>query len=180
MDSDGQATATETAVVAAVAPAAPGPDTPATQAKEGEAAEPRSSSVASPARPQPPGEPAAVPNGSSPSAPEATERPPARASARIGSGLRAGWRATIARLATTAVTVVVLLLGVAIAFKALGANPHNAIVSVALDTGKAVAGPFNGMFTPDDHKVQAAVNWGIALVVYLLTGRLVVKSLARE
>jgi hypothetical protein len=124
-----------------------------------------------------------MPNGSSPSAPGATERPPARASTVLVSGLRAGWRAgraTIARLLTTAVIAVVLLLGMAIAFKALGANPHNTIVSVVIDTGKAVAGPFNGMFTPDDHKVQAAVNWGIALVVYFLIGRLVAKSLARE
>ena len=61
----------------------------------------------------------------------------------------------------------------------LEANRDNDIVNAILDAAKFLAGPFDGMFTPDDRKVEVAVNWGIALVVYVIVGRFISRLLRR-
>jgi hypothetical protein len=130
-----------------------------------------------------PRQPDSSTDGEPPSAvPPTGQGHPARTSGGLTSRLRAGLRArrgTAAGLVAAAAIAVVLLLAIAIVFKVLGANAHNSVVSALLDTGKALAGPFNGMFTPNDPKLEAAINWGIALVVYYLAGQLAAKWLAR-
>lgn len=78
----------------------------------------------------------------------------------------------LARVIVVIVGIVALIIGVAILFRVLRANPDNAIVSFFDTVARWLVGPFDGMFTPKDPRVQVAVNWGIALLVYVLVGRL--------
>ena len=78
------------------------------------------------------------------------------------------------------VAVVALLLIVGILFVVLKANQDNGIVSWVNDAAKWLAGPFDGMFTPKDHKLEIALNWGIALIVYVIVGRFIASLLRRR
>ncbi|HEV7461214.1 MAG TPA: hypothetical protein VGN78_11800 [Solirubrobacteraceae bacterium] len=108
------------------------------------------------------------------------ERPGVRArTAARGAGMVAAFGTGAARLIRLAVVVVALIIGLAILFKALGANPHNTIVSGVHDAGRALAGPFDSMFKLHGAKVALAVNWGIALVVYLVVGFAIARVVGR-
>jgi hypothetical protein len=61
----------------------------------------------------------------------------------------------------------------------LEANPANDIVQLVHDAGRWVVGPFKDIFSLDDAKLEVAVNWGIALVVYVAVGRFVASLLRR-
>jgi hypothetical protein len=74
--------------------------------------------------------------------------------------------------------VAILMLG-GILFVVLKANPHNGIVNFFHDAAKWLAGPFDGMFNIKDHKAEIAVNWGIALAVYVIVGRALASLLRR-
>jgi hypothetical protein len=108
------------------------------------------------------------------------ERPGVRARmAAGGAGVIAAFGTGVARLIRLAVLVVVLIIALAIAFKVLGANSHNTIVSAVHDGGKALAKPFDDMFKIDGANATLALNWGIALVVYLVIGLAVARFVAR-
>ena len=87
-----------------------------------------------------------------------------------------GVLAALVDLITGAVAVVILI---GIAFVVLKANRDNDIVSAVHDAAKWLVGPFDGMFTPKDRKLGVAINWGIALVVYVIAGRAVASALRR-
>ena len=57
----------------------------------------------------------------------------------------------------------------------LKANPANSIVSEVHSWAHSLAGPFDGMFSFHSANAAIAVNWGIAAVVYLLVGGLIVR-----
>ena len=61
----------------------------------------------------------------------------------------------------------------------LEANPSNDIVDVIRDAASWLVGPFKDFFTLDDRKLEIAVNWGLALAVYVIVGRLVTGLLRR-
>ena len=116
------------------------------------------------------------PTGAAPS----RERPGVRARmAAGGAGVIAAFGTGVARLIRLAVLVVVLIIALAIAFKVLGANSHNTIVSGVHDAGHALASPFNNMFKVDGAKATLAVNWGIAVIVYLAVGFAIARFVAR-
>jgi hypothetical protein len=98
----------------------------------------------------------------------------AGAAGAVGSGVL-----LIARAIRLVATIVALIIGAGILLVVLKANLHNGIVSAVHDAAKALAGPFDGMFTPKDHRVAIAVNWGVALVVYLIAGSLLAGLVAR-
>jgi hypothetical protein len=75
--------------------------------------------------------------------------------------------------------ILALIIALAIAFRILAANPDNAIVSFINDLSRGLVGPFDGMFKPRDRKVEVAVNWGIALLVYLAVGALLSRLVHR-
>lgn len=104
------------------------------------------------------------------------ERAPRRGAAAgaVRSGL---W--TLARLVQLIATVVAAILVAGILLVVLEANTSNAIVNAVLDAARFLAGPFDDMFKPDGHKLQIAVNWGIAAAVYLVVGSLVARLLRR-
>ncbi|TMK40104.1 MAG: hypothetical protein E6G56_08880 [Actinobacteria bacterium] len=91
-----------------------------------------------------------------------------RSALAMGSGFIA-----IARLVSLIAAIVALVIAAAVLFVVLGANPSNTIVSAIHDAGRALAGPFDGMFKIKDAKGAIALNWGIALVVYLVLGSIV-------
>ena len=129
---------------------------------------------------QPTAERTAAPTRERPAAAPARERPGFRARmAAGGAGVIAGFGTGVARLIRLVVLAVVLILALAIAFKMLGANSHNTIVSAAHDAGKALAKPFDNMFKVDGAKATLALNWGIALVVYLVIGLAIARLVAR-
>jgi len=117
---------------------------------------------------------------------ERTEAAPSRERPGVGARMAAGGAGVIAALGTgvarlirLAVLAVVLIIALAIAFKVLGANSHNTIVSAVHDGGKALAKPFDDMFKLDGAKATLALNWGIALVVYLVLGLAIAHFVAR-
>ena len=90
----------------------------------------------------------------------------------VGSGL---W--TLGRIISIIVSLVVgvLLLGIALVF--FKANRSNEIVDFILDVGRFLAGPFDNIFNPGGHRLDVAVNWGLAALVYGLIGGWIAKRL---
>ncbi|MFI0452351.1 hypothetical protein [Actinomadura sp. 6N118] len=76
-------------------------------------------------------------------------------------------------------TVVVLILAVHIVFVAFEANTANDLVNTVGDWADDLAWQFKDVFQPDDHKVEVAVNYGLAALVYLIVGR-ILTSLVRR
>jgi hypothetical protein len=89
-------------------------------------------------------------------------------------------RASIARFVVLAATAVALVLILGIVLVVLKANPSNDIVQAVRDAASFLAGPFDGMFQLDDNKLEKAVNWGIAAVVWYAVGRLIARLLLRR
>ena len=77
----------------------------------------------------------------------------------------------LARVVDLVVAVVAAIIATGVLLVVLEANPANAIVDALLDAARWLVGPFEDFFTLDDAKLQVAVNWGLALVVYVLVGR---------
>ena len=70
-------------------------------------------------------------------------------------------------------------LGAAILLVVLKANQADGIVSEGR-WAHWLAGPFDGMFSFHSANTAIAVNWGIAAVVYLSVGRLIVQLFDRS
>jgi hypothetical protein len=96
-----------------------------------------------------------------------------------GAGVVAAFGTGVARLIRLAVIVLALIIGLAILFRTLGANPDNTIVSAVHDAGRFLAGPFDSMFKLHGAKVALAINWGIALIVYLVVGFAIARLVGR-
>jgi hypothetical protein len=89
-------------------------------------------------------------------------------------------RASLARAVILAATAVALVLVLGIVLVVLKANPSNELVRLVHDAAKFLAGPFDGLFNLQRHKVEVAVNWGIAAVVWYAVGRLIARLLLRR
>ena len=89
-------------------------------------------------------------------------------------------RATVARVVIWVATAVALVLIAGIVLVLLEANRSNDIVQIVRDAASFLAGPFDGLFKLDRPKVETAVNWGIAAVVWYLLGRLIARLLLRR
>jgi hypothetical protein len=76
-------------------------------------------------------------------------------------------------------TAVALVIVAAILLVVLGANQSNEIVRAVHNAGQWLAGPFDGLFSFRHHKVEIAVNWGIAAVVWFALSRLIARLLLR-
>jgi hypothetical protein len=85
----------------------------------------------------------------------------------------------LARVIEIAVAVVAVIIALDVVLVLLEANRSNDIVKLVHDTGRWLVGPFKDVFSLDDRKLEVAVNWGIALVVYVVVGRLVAGLLRR-
>ena len=85
----------------------------------------------------------------------------------------------IARLIRTVASIVALVIVVGILLRVLSANPHNVIVSDIHDAGSWLVGPFHNVFSVKDAKLNMALNWALAALVYMLVGDLLARLLAR-
>lgn len=85
----------------------------------------------------------------------------------------------LARLVRLVASVVALVIVVGIVLVLLNANMGNVIVRDIHDAASFLVGPFKNVFSPKSHKVDVAVNWGLAAVVYLLVGHLIASLLVR-
>ena len=85
----------------------------------------------------------------------------------------------LARLIEIVVAVVAAIIALGVLLVVLSANRSNEIVKAILDAAEWLVGPFKDVFSIDDHKLEVAVNWGLALVVYCAIGRLVAGLLRR-
>jgi hypothetical protein len=85
----------------------------------------------------------------------------------------------LARVVDIVVAIVAAIIAIGVLLVVLEANPANDIVDAVLDAARWLAGPFEDFFTLDDAKLEVAVNWGLALVVYVLVGR-VLSALLRK
>ena len=85
----------------------------------------------------------------------------------------------LARLLEIVVAVVAAIIAIGVLLVVLEANPSNDIVKAIHDAAAWLVGPFKGFFSIDDNKLQVAVNWGLALLVYVVVGRTVAGLLRR-
>lgn len=85
----------------------------------------------------------------------------------------------LARVLDIIVAIVALIIVVGILLVILNANPANSIVKAVHDAARWLVGPFADVFKLHNHKLTVAVNWGLALVVYVVVGRLVAGLLRR-
>ena len=99
--------------------------------------------------------------------------------AAIAAGAAIGTANLLARLISLIVWLVVLVILAGIAFVVLKANMGNSVVSSIHDAAKFLVGPFDGLFKLHDHRLSVGVNWGVAALVYLFVGRLIVRVLRR-
>jgi hypothetical protein len=89
-------------------------------------------------------------------------------------------RASLARFIILLGTVVAAILVLGIVLVLLKANPSNDIVQAVRDAARFLAGPFDGLFTFDNNRLEKAVNWGIAAVVWYGLARLIARLLLRR
>jgi hypothetical protein len=88
-------------------------------------------------------------------------------------------RASLARAVMAIATVVALILVAGILLVVLEANASNELVKAVHDAAQFLAGPFDGLFNLARHKVEIAVNWGIAAIVWYALGRLISRLILR-
>jgi hypothetical protein len=113
-------------------------------------------------------------------------RRPVEGTRRQGRRERAGARkfavdagSFLARVVALVLSIVVLIIVAGILLVVLKANPANSIVSEVHSWAHWLAGPFDGMFSFHSANTAIAVDWGIAAVVYLIVGGLIVRLLGR-
>jgi hypothetical protein len=98
---------------------------------------------------------------------------------RGGRAAAYGALGVLARVIDIVVAIVAAVLALGILLVVLEANRGNGLVDAILDAARWLAGPFRGFFSLDDRKLEVAVNWGLALVVYVLAGRVISGLLRR-
>ena len=86
----------------------------------------------------------------------------------------------IARLVMTVATLIALLIALGILLRDVDANARNSIVKGIHEGANFFAGAFTDLITFRGHAKRAiTVNWGIALVVYLIVGAFIASMIAR-
>ena len=76
--------------------------------------------------------------------------------------------------------LIALLIALAIVLRDVDANPRNTIVKGIHDGANFFAGAFTGLVTFKGHaKREITVDWGIALLVYLIVGAVIARSIQR-
>jgi hypothetical protein len=76
------------------------------------------------------------------------------------------------------VRLIVGIIAAGILLVLLKANPANALVSDVHDAARWLVGPVDGIFSFHNARVALAVNWGLAAVMYLIIGGLIVRLLS--
>jgi hypothetical protein len=86
----------------------------------------------------------------------------------------------LARLVMLAAVLIASLIGLAIVLVLVDANASNTIVKGIHEGANFFAGAFTGLITFSGHPKRAiTVDWGIALLVYLLLGAVLARIIAK-
>jgi hypothetical protein len=86
----------------------------------------------------------------------------------------------LARLVMAAASLIALLIALAIVLRDVDANGANTLVKGIHEGANFFAGAFTGLIRFSAHPKRAiTVDWGIALLVYLIVGAIVAKVIAR-
>jgi hypothetical protein len=110
--------------------------------------------------------------------PEARTTAHAERGTAVGRAYGSG-TSLLARAVQVVLSGVLLIIVAGILLALLKANPGNSVVSEVHGWGRWLVGPFNGIFSFHRARVAVAVNWGIAAVIYLFAGGLVVRLIGR-
>ena len=87
--------------------------------------------------------------------------------------------ALAARIINIVVLTIVGIILVGIVLYVLGANDQNVVVAFLLGLARFFVAPFNSLFELNDNNAQVALNWGIAMLVYLIVGIFITRMLER-
>jgi hypothetical protein len=90
----------------------------------------------------------------------------------------AGTSLLLARIIRVITGIVGLIIALGIVFVLLKASPGNTIVSHVNDWAKWLTTPFHGIFHLHSARGTTALNWGIALIVYMFVGSLLARLVA--
>jgi hypothetical protein len=128
-----------------------------------------------------PGAPA--PAGSAPAAGRTRTRRQRRSRARDAGAAAVGALGSgvllVARLVMAIATLIALLIALAVVLRDVDANSSNTIVEGIHEGANFFAGAFTGLITFAGHPKRAiTVNWGIALLVYLIVGAVIARVIA--
>lgn len=85
----------------------------------------------------------------------------------------------LARLIRLLTTVAVVVIAAGILLWVLSANRHNVVVSDVHSAARWLVGPFHNVFHIRGSKVNLAVNWGLALVIYAIVGGFLARLASR-
>lgn len=77
----------------------------------------------------------------------------------------------------TSLVVGLIVLGIVLVV--LGANKDNVLVGAVLDAANFLVGPFENIFDLSRRKIEVAVNYGLAALVYFILGSLIARLLRR-
>jgi hypothetical protein len=92
---------------------------------------------------------------------------------------REGGASGVAGIIRLVVGLVVLIFALHVLFVVLDANEDNAVVSLVYGLAKTLVLGFGDVFTPHDAVIGVVLNYGLAALVYLVIGELIVKALQR-
>ncbi|TMK95688.1 MAG: hypothetical protein E6G34_14200 [Actinobacteria bacterium] len=84
---------------------------------------------------------------------------------------------TLARVVRAVIGVISAIIVLAIVLIVLDANSANTIVSHIREWADTLTAPFHGIFHLASHKATLAVNYGLAAIVYVFAGELLVRLL---
>jgi hypothetical protein len=80
-------------------------------------------------------------------------------------------------LIITGIVVASIVLGILLVV--LGANLDNPVASFIHSVAEWLVTPFKALFTLKQEKIQVAVNWGVAAIVYLVIGLVIARLMSR-
>jgi hypothetical protein len=93
----------------------------------------------------------------------------------VGSGVL-----VLARVVMAVAVVIALLIGLAVVLYDVDANARNSIVKGVHEGANFFAGSFTGLITFSGHtKRELTVDWGIALLAFLIVGAVLARLIAR-
>jgi hypothetical protein len=101
-----------------------------------------------------------------------------RNASATAAGALGGGALLLARLVMAVAELIALLIALAIVLRDLSANPHNTIVQGLHEGANFFAGAFTGLITfSGKPQLELTVDWGIALIVYLIVGGVVARAI---
>ena len=90
-----------------------------------------------------------------------------------------GARYALARLITAVAGIAAAIIVAGIVLILLKANPENAIVDAIREAARWLAQPFDVIFEIERRRIEIAVNWGLAALVYVVVAGLIARLLVR-